>query len=644
MCGITGVWTSGVMAPGGIAQDMLSTLRHRGPDGIGTWISAERGVSLGHARLSIVDLSTHGHQPMHSRSGRYVIVLNGEIYNHMELRELLGVNFPWRGHSDTETLLEAIDQWGLVKALELSVGMFAFGLWDRHEQTLSLARDRLGEKPLYYSQYANHLIFASELKALNRCPNIDFTLDEDAIKKYFEFGYIPTPFSIYRRIKKILPGTVSTWTSLDAEASVIEYWKLPIPTIQSEESTIEKGDGFWLEQLNHLLDRSIRLQMLSDVPLGAFLSGGIDSSLIVALMQRASLHPIRTFSMGIRDHGEDESSHSRKVAAFLGTDHTEMMVTPDDVLSVIPKLTGIYDEPFADASQVPTVLLSHLTRQHVTVALSGDAGDELFGGYNRYVTAARLESVMKAIPVEIRRVVAGLLHCVPSQLLEDVFSNPAARRIMHLPHSMGEKVSRLAGFLSASSSQEAYASLVSQWLSQSKNPLHSPYIMQKLADMPGIALPQKMMWWDMQTYLPDDILVKIDRAAMASSLETRVPFLDHRVIEFSMNIPMKYKIRGGKSKWLLRQLLANHLPINLFERPKQGFTLPLAQWLRGPLRDWAEDLLSPQKLNSSGLLQADLVQELWSEHLSGQCNHQRGLWTVLMFQAWMDTRGSVQNT
>lgn len=635
MCGISGLWASGVLAPGPIVKDMTVALHHRGPDSSDVWISPSSSVALGHARLAIVDLSEFGRQPMESHSGRYVIVFNGEIYNHHEMRVNLGSSVSWRGHSDTETLLEAIDQWGLVRALQASVGMFALALWDRETDSLSLARDRMGEKPLYYGRGTQGMVFASELKALRRCPGLDLSLDGDALQDYVRVGYVASPRSAFRGIKKLPPGTVLTFSSPYDEGSTAAYWTLPTPTTHLSQVSSPHDDGIWLSNLEQLLDRSVRQQMLSDVPLGAFLSGGIDSSLIVALMQRASSQRIRTFSMGVRNQGEDESRHARKVADYLGTDHTEMIVSPEDVLAVVPKLAGIYDEPFADSSQVPTVLLSQLTRRHVTVALSGDAGDELFGGYNRYITAARLESVMAKVPFAMRRLVAGLLSVIPARYWDGLSASEIARRVMHLPPSMGEKMARLAGFLAAPNGQQAYLRTVSQWLDESGIPLNSRASRPMLPDFPSVALPQKMMCWDMQSYLPDDILVKVDRAAMANSLETRVPFLDHRIVEFSLSTPMQYKIRGGQSKWLLRELLARHMPRELFERPKQGFTLPLAEWLRGPLRDWAEDLLAPRAVSSTGLLNSDMVVKVWQQHLSKQFNHQRGLWTILMLMSWL---------
>lgn len=635
MCGISGLWASGALAPGPIVKDMTVALHHRGPDSSDVWISPNGCVGLGHARLAIVDLSEFGNQPMESHSGRYVIVFNGEIYNHLELRTNLGASVPWRGHSDTETLLEVIDQWGLVKALQASVGMFAIALWDREAGSLTLARDRMGEKPLYYGRGTQGMAFASELKALRRCPGLDLSLDIEALQDYVRVGYVACPRSAFRGVKKLPPGSVLTFASSHDDGTATVYWTLPAPVSHNRVVISTQDDEALLSDLEHLLDRSVRQQMLSDVPLGAFLSGGIDSSLIVALMQRASSQRIRTFSMGVREQGEDESKHARKVAEYLGTEHTEIIVSPEDVLAVVPKLAGIYDEPFADSSQVPTVLLSQLTRQHVTVALSGDAGDELFGGYNRYITAARLEPVMEHMPFAMRHLLAGFLRGVPARYWDGLSANETARRMMHLPPSMGEKMARLAGFLDAPTSQDAYLRTVSQWLNETKIPLSSPGSRPMFPDFPSVTLPQQMMCWDMQTYLPDDILVKVDRAAMAYSLETRVPFLDYRIVEFSLATPMHYKIRDGQSKWLLRQLLARQVPSNLFERPKQGFTLPLAEWLRGPLRDWAEDLLTPQALDATGLLNSNMVRKTWQEHLNRQFNHQRGLWTVLMLQSWL---------
>jgi asparagine synthase (glutamine-hydrolysing) len=632
------MWATGALAPGTIVKEMTAILHHRGPDSNDVWISSSGCVGLGHARLAIVDLSEQGRQPMKSRSGRYVIVFNGEIYNHLELRTDLGKNISWRGHSDTETLLEAIDQLGLAKALEASVGMFALALWDHETDSLSLARDRMGEKPLYYGRGSQGIVFASELKALRRCPGLDFSLDVEALQAYVRVGYVASPHSAFRGIKKLSPGTVLTFASPYNDGSTAAFWTLPTPIKKTNQFTLPNDNMNLLNNLEELLDRSVRQQMLSDVPLGAFLSGGIDSSLIAALMQRSSSKRIRTFSIGVSDPREDESEHARKVAEYLGTDHTEMIVSPEDVLAVVPKLAGIYDEPFADSSQVPTVLLSQLTRRHVTVALSGDGGDELFGGYNRYITAARLESVMDKVPFALRHLASGIIRAIPARYWDDLSAEIVRRRVMHVPPSLGEKMARFSGFLDSPTGQQAYLRTVSQWLDESSLPLRSPVTPPQLPEFPSASLPQQMMWWDMQSYLPDDILVKVDRAAMAYGLEARVPFLDHRIVEFSLSIPMRYKIRGGQSKWLLRQLLARHVPPNLFERPKQGFALPMADWLRGPLRDWAEDLLTPQALNATELFNTDLVGDAWKQHLSKRFNHQKGLWTVLMFQTWLKSQ------
>jgi asparagine synthase (glutamine-hydrolysing) len=572
---------------------------------------------------------------MHSRSGRYVITFNGEIYNHLELRTKLGANILWRGHSDTETLLEAIDQMGLLRALEASVGMFALGLWDRETDCLLLARDRMGEKPLYYGRGAQGLVFASELKALRQCPDLDLSLDLDALQDYVRVGYVASPQSAFRGIKKVQPGNVLTFSSPYDHGSTATYWTLPTPVYLKGQISSPYDDETCLSNLKQLLVKSVRQQMLSDVPLGAFLSGGVDSSLIVALMQSESSQRIRTFSMGILGHDEDESQHAAKVAKYLDTDHVEMILSPKDLLDTVPKLVEIYDEPFADSSQIPTVLLSQLTKRHVSVALSGDGADELFGGYNRYITSSRLEYFLARFPLPMRCLVGEFLRAIPTKYWDGLYTNEIIRNLMCVPPSIGEKIARLAGLLTASTAQQAYQRMVSQWLNESFIPIHSSGTTIQLTEFPSASLSQQMMLWDMQSYLPNDILVKIDRASMASSLEMRVPFLDHRIVEFSQSIPMHYKIRGRQSKWLLRQLVRSYLPPNLLERPKQGFTLPLADWLRGPLRDWAEDLLSPQALNNSALFNADIVSKVWQQHLSKRFNHQKGLWTVLMYQLWL---------
>ena len=634
MCGIAGLWSKGSIAPRQVVESMTAALNHRGPDSRGVWDSPDGALSLGHARLAIVDLSEQGRQPMASRSGRFMAVYNGEIYNHLELRHELGSAVAWRGHSDTETLLEAIERWGLVGTLSRAVGMFAIALWDRDEGTLTLARDRMGEKPLYYGFGHSGFAFASELKALRSCPGLDFSLDEPALRGFVQYGFIGGARSAFAGIRKLPPASCLVLRSPDDRQSPVPYWTLPQPPADARAGTSSPADDLArIAELERLLQRSVGQQMLSDVPLGAFLSGGIDSSLIVALMQKASSQRVRTFSMGFGDARDDELAAARQTAAHLGTDHTELLVTPDDVLAVVPRLAGIYDEPFADSSQVPTVLLSQLTRRHVTVALSGDAGDELFGGYNRYLFAAFMEPRLRRWPQGLRHALAAAMRMAPASLVDAVAGFARRHGAASVPPGLGEKVARLAQFIGARSGQSAYLGTVSQWMNDA--PLRSPASEPVLDDLPGTALPQRMMWWDMQTYLPDDILVKVDRAAMASSLETRVPFLDHRIVEFALRQPLHAKIRSGRSKWLLRELLARHLPASMFERPKQGFSVPLDVWLRGPLRDWAESLLDPQQLARSGLIDPAAVRRTWAEHLGGRRNHQRALWTVLMLQAWI---------
>lgn len=628
------MWGRGPIAPHEVVVAMTAALNHRGPDSRGVWALQDGSLALGHARLAIVDLSEQGHQPMASRSGRYMVVFNGEIYNHAELRRTLDGDFAWRGHSDTETLLEAIERWGLVEALGRAVGMFAIALWDCEQGTLTLARDRMGEKPLYYASGSAGLAFASELKSLRHCPGLDFSLDRDALGGYVRFGFVASPHSAYKGVRKLPPASLLVLRSPQDSAEPVRYWTLPRPLADAAAGhPSETDDRARLDELDGLVRRSVRDQMLADVPLGAFLSGGIDSSLIVALMQQGAGQRVRTFSMGFGDGGDDELSTARQTAAHLGTDHTELVVTPSDVLAVVPRLAAIYDEPFADSSQVPTVLLSRLTRQHVTVALTGDAGDELFGGYNRYLIAARLQPRLERWPGWLRRGAGSLLGTLPSDTIDAAAGFARRHGASRLPPVLGEKVARIAQFMAAPTGMEAYLGTVSQWMEGA--PLLSPAVAPALDDLPGTALPQRMMWWDMQTYLTDDILVKVDRAAMASSLETRVPFLDHRIVEFALRTPMHCKIRGRQTKWLLRQLLARHVPTAWFDRPKQGFSVPLDAWLRGPLRDWAESLLSTSRLGESRLLDVERVRRTWIDHLGGRRNHQRALWTVLMLQAWL---------
>ena len=635
MCGIAGMWASRETDSAAVTSRMTAALHHRGPDSNGHWQSSDGALALGHARLAIVDLSAQGHQPMTSRSGRFVIVFNGEIYNHLEIRRDLA-QFSWRGHSDTETLLEAIEQWGLVAALNASIGMFALAVWDKQSRSLSLARDRMGEKPLYYGFGRNGLAFASELKALRHCPGLDFSLSAVALRGYVEYGYVAGPLSVYAGVKKLPPATVLVLDAAESGAQPTRYWSFPSPgTGMHTVTPTHAEDEERTSTLESLLRSSVKQQMLADVPIGAFLSGGIDSSLIVAMMQSESSRRIRTFSMGFGDGADDELSTARQTAGRLGTEHTELLVTPQDVLDIVPRMADIYDEPFGDSSQVPTVLLCQLTRRHVTVALSGDAGDELFGGYNRYLFAAHLGGRVQRWPHVLRRGIGAALDSIPSDYIDAASTWARSHGLGRLPPSLGEKVGRIARFVAARSGKDAYLGTLSQWLDPETVPVDGDASEPRLEVCASMPLPQQMMRWDMEGYLPDDILVKVDRAAMAYGLETRVPFLDYRIVEFALATPMAFKIRDRRTKWLLRELLARHLPDAQFERPKQGFTVPLDTWLRGPLKEWAESLLDARELDKCALLDVARVRRAWQEHLSGRRNHQRSLWTVLMLQAWL---------
>lgn len=636
MCGIAGVWSDDATAAETTTLAMTTLLQHRGPDSHGLWKDAARGICLGHRRLAIVDLSALGHQPMKSSSGKYVVVLNGEIYNHMDIRRQLPATHPWRGHSDTETFLGALDHWGVERAITACVGMFAFALWNTETNTLVLGRDRFGEKPLYYGFFPNGIAFASELKALRMCKHLDLSLDVDASQEYMLFGYIGCPRSIYRGVLKLPPGTLLVIRTPANRTGPTPYWSIPQPT-QSPLHISPLEDRHYVDTLDELLCASVKQQLLSDVPLGAFLSGGIDSSLIVAMMQRVSSQRVHTFSIGIADSNTDESRYARDVATHLKTAHTELILDPHDAIALIPHLATVFDEPFADSSQIPMLLLSKLTRKHVTVALSGDGGDELFGGYNRHLVAARIAPVFSSCPISVRRTLSALLSTIPARAWDSLSVMVRSRGARNMPPQLAEKLSRFAAFLAAPSGRAAYLSTVSQGCALGQENATAETLatsLRKLVDYPGIPLPQQMMLWDTLTYLPDDILVKVDRASMAYSLEARAPFLDHRLAEFALQTPMQLKIRNGQSKWLLRTLLSKYLPPHLFNRTKQGFTLPIDQWLRGPLRDWAESLLSPRKLRDAGLLDSTKVQILWKEHLSWKRNHQRALWNILMLQNW----------
>jgi asparagine synthase (glutamine-hydrolysing) len=645
MCGLAGFTGFKALArdPEIVARAMADAIRHRGPDDWGTWVDTGAEIALAHRRLSIVDLSPAGHQPMHSASGRHVIVFNGEIYNHNELRALLereGRGVAWHGTSDTEVLLEATAAWGLKRTLERSAGMFALALFDREERRLYLARDRLGEKPLYYGNVGGSVVFASELKALTRHPAWVGELDRDAVAMFMETGNVPAPYSIYLGIKKLAPGSILS-IDLSTGAEKIEtYWDahsiasrgLADPFLGSAEEAVDRTEA--------LLKASIAGQMIADVPLGAFLSGGIDSSTVVALMQSQSARPVRTFSIGFHVEGYDEAQHAKAVARHLGTEHTELYVSEADAIEVIPKLPEIYCEPFADASQIPTFLLSKLARGHVTVSLSGDGGDELFGGYSRHAFARSYWPALRWIPGPARR---GLASAV-MRLSPATWDKAATRLFAVLPKEkrpprFGEQLHKAASIAGSADDDALYRALTTRWLSGDQPVPEARQVAR--GSLLGSDDPvRNMMFQDLTGYLPDDVLAKVDRAAMAVSLETRVPMLDHRLVEFSWSLPDGLLSRAGKSKWPLRHLLSKYVPRELIERPKSGFAVPIGAWLRGPLRDWAEELLSPARLAQDGLLDAPLVRRTWDDHLSGRKNAQYALWNALMLNAWLDETGS----
>lgn len=659
MCGLAGFYGESAndadAARRSLAR-MVGIIDHRGPDAQGAWCDSEAGIALGHARLAIVELSPAGAQPMVSSGGRYVLTYNGEIYNHLALREDLAVGGfagPWRGHSDTETLLAAIEEWGIEAALQQAIGMFAFALWDRRERRLILARDRLGEKPLYYGWQGNGtertFLFASELKALAMHPAFDGSMDRDALTEFMRFGYVPAPQSIYRGISKLPPGTFAVLNARSADPVVHAYWSAHVAVEEGRRDPFTGSPAQAVDALEDLLSDAVRQQMMADVPLGAFLSGGVDSSTIVALMQAQSARPVRTFSIGFHEEGYNEADHAKAVAQHLGTDHTELYVQAEEARAVITRLPHMYDEPFADASQIPTFLVSRLAREHVTVSLSGDAGDELFCGYDRYGMTDRVWRRIRKLPPPARRLAAraltGLSPTTWNRLAK--VGGHMVPALGRLPNP-GRKIHKGAQVLASSSTAELYRGIVSQWpdpeaLVIGGRETPAAAWRDRLWN-PQLGDVENMMAADMITYLPDDILAKVDRAAMAVSLETRVPFLDHRVVEFAWRLPLDLKLRDGTSKWVLREVLFRHVPRALIERPKMGFGVPVGQWLRGPLREWAEALLDPRRLKEEGMLEPAPIVQAWQAHLSGAADLQYPLWNVLMFQAWSEEQKRARQT
>jgi asparagine synthase (glutamine-hydrolysing) len=630
MCGLTGFIEPGRADGARIATDMAAAMQHRGPDDAGCWSDPGQGIVLAHRRLAVLDITAAGHQPMVSSTGRYVVAFNGEIYNHAELRtQLPGVS--WRGHSDTETLLTAIEAWGVAATLQCITGMFAFALWDRGGNELTLVRDRMGEKPLYYGWQGKAFVFASELGALRAHPEWRGEIDRAALGLYVRYGFVPAPFSITDGIRKLLPGhylRIALPVRPGDCPSESTYWAARTALCSGADVVADVSTR--VDALEDLVRQAVRHQLLSDMPLGAFLSGGIDSSTIVAMMQAESRTRVKTFSIGFCEADRNEAEHAKAVAAYLGTDHTELYVTAADALAVIPNLSSIYDEPFGDSSQVPTYLVSKLARRDVTVCLSGDGGDELFGGYPRYRRAQRIWQSISFLPLPARR----LASCI----LESAGALPWRSGGGRLTR-MGDGLAKLAGMVDVADPHELHSRMLTQHRQPGSIVLGLDAEPRTWSDeevraaRPMSVLAQ-MAFHDLVGYLCDDILVKVDRAAMAVSLETRVPLLDHRVVEFALALPDDLKFRAGQTKWILRQVLYRYVPAELVERPKQGFSLPLAAWLRGPLHNWAAGLLEPSRIRDEGFFDPTAVQRRWQEHMSGRRDWQHWLWNVLMFQAW----------
>ena len=638
MCGIAGFLNNNQKDVGNILNSMIVQLEYRGPDDKRIWVDCCENIGLAHARLSIVDLTDLGCQPMHSHSKRYTLVFNGEIYNHLSLRSEIETltDVKWRGHSDTEVLLESISFWGIEKALGRANGMFALALWDNLEQKLLLARDRIGEKPLYYGWIDNCLVFASELKALKKFPNFKSEIDRGSLALYLRYNSIPAPYSIYKDIKKVEPGSILSIKHGDIKTEKITYWSTINILRNGKKNQFSGGVSESSSKLESVLTEAIKLQMKADVPLGAFLSGGVDSSLIAALMQANSSENIKTFSIGFDNKNYNEAEYARAVSTHLGTEHYDMYVTSQDAINVIPLLPTIYDEPFSDSSQIPTYLVSKIAKQRVTVSLSGDAGDELFGGYNRYTMTEQYWKVLSRIPLGVRRKIKGGIQSVSvstwNKYLSVIFKSKYT--------NIGDKLHKGANILPSIDIDDLYLRITSQiekpeeWLVNSIE--HQLILTNDESSLAELSSIERMMAFDILNYLPTDILTKVDRAAMAVSLETRIPFLDYNVIEFAASLPESHKVSNGVGKKILREVLYKYVPREMIERPKMGFGVPLDEWLRGPLREWAECLLDSDRLKKEGYFNVLIVRKRWEEHISGRRNWQYQLWSVLMFQAWLE--------
>jgi asparagine synthase (glutamine-hydrolysing) len=643
MCGVTGAWSFG-----GARRDdlratvsrMTASLQHRGPDDEGVWLDEAAGIGLGFRRLAILDLSSAGHQPMHSADGRYTVVFNGEVYNYRELRaELAGEGHQFRGTSDTEVVAEAMAAWGVSAAVPRLWGMFAIGVWDHASRTLTLARDRVGKKPLYYRADAAELLFGSELKALAAARPGTFSIARDALAAYFRFGYVPSPHSIYQHTWKVPPGTLLTFAP-GREPHAFQYWDARSVARDGLNTRLQSSEREAVDDLEGLLADAVDRRMIADVPVGALLSGGIDSSAVVALCQARRSKPINTFTVGFHERSYDEAEPARRIAQHLGTDHTELYLTPERLLEVVPRLPAIYDEPLSDPSQIPTLLVYEAARRHVTVALSGDGGDELFGGYSRYAWAAQVWNLVRAMPALLHRPVAGAIRRMPVRAWDRMYSHvspivPRAWRVTLL----GDKLHKFSALMAAGHPDGLYHRLISLW-NQPEQLVRGARELRTVIGDPGVRgivgdFTERMMLLDTLTYLPDDILVKVDRASMAVSLESRAPLLDHRLIEWSWRLPVHLKTQGG-GKWLLKQLVYRYIPREMVDRPKMGFGVPIDSWLRGALRPWAEALLDEGRLKREGLLDPAPIRAAWLNHLSGAASAPYQLWAVLMFQAWRE--------
>ncbi len=639
MCGIVGYWDK-QGANTSVVEKMALKIQHRGPDGAGVWLNDSGDLAMAHRRLAILDLTPAGHQPMISPCERFTLVFNGEIYNHLDLRadlERESGHFNWRGHSDTETLLAALRHWGIEQTLQKLNGMFAFALWDSQEKCLFLARDRMGEKPLYYGNQGGRFFFSSELKAFKAHPDWRPEIDRNALTLYMRHNAIPAPWCIYAGIKKLTPAHYVVIREAGSEVSEpICYWDL---AKVAEEGIAKQADGSvesLTNELDALLRDAVKSRMASDVPLGAFLSGGFDSTMVAAMMQAQSPSPIKTFTIGFNEQGYNEAVHAKAVAKHLGTEHTELYVSPEDAMAVIPRLATIWDEPFSDSSQIPTLLVSELARKHVTVCLSGDGGDELFCGYSRYTQGYEIWHTLQRLPNPIRQAVGSLMQVFPGAPIEYLLN--FLPKHFQIPH-FADRLPKLAQVVKERSGESYYHRLVSHWNEPEKLVLggvEPQTLFNRSEQFPNVKdFREQMMYLDSMTYLPDDILTKVDRASMAVSLEARVPLLDHRVVEFAWKVPMSMKYRDGQGKWLLREVLYKYVPKALMDRPKMGFGVPIDLWLQGPLRDWAEALLDEKRLREDGIFDPAPIRKMWQEHISGKRRWHYYLWDVLMFQAWL---------